>query len=359
VKYGGPDWRVIPAYDPNPVAYNSGIAISKKRLTVDALLVTSNDWDHPNNTLIRFRNSLGYDSSESGTTASHDPVSGPFDTYDELTVTGFAAADDFAAGANYFSAFDLIWEISINGGVTWIQAGASSNPLYLTFRQPTAKLFRTVLHIGSTTGGQTVTEVFDGIWGVFADRTVKRWDGGEPLKYYETENGSNVGYTDGLLAVGEGQCHAWVTFFMDTVKAQGLAGLTEVTVEATDPNALGILVNAWNDMPAGGVSDADDGFGFDTVFDETEGKDGLAGQGMTTPSQKMFRKHFIVSYTVDVLAPTRYFDPSYGLEPSSPLDWESTAIYGVSRDGHLANGFPTVTVKKRPANTTTRWTTWT
>ena len=81
------------------------------------------------------------------TNLTHDE--GP-DGHDILTASLVEAVGEFHVFPDYMEHFTIAWQGSRDGGATWLAAGRSTNPLYITWKCPTTTLYRTVLHIGST-----------------------------------------------------------------------------------------------------------------------------------------------------------------------------------------------------------------
>jgi hypothetical protein len=74
-------------------------------------------------------------------------------------------------------------------------------------------------------------------------------------------------------------------------------------------------------------------------FGDLVNKPGLAGQGTSTPSEKVFGSHYVIhvldSALLAAVSGGPYFDPSYGQIYTGPLNFESSAVDGYAlRDEH-------------------------
>ena len=118
----------------------------------------------------------------------------------------------------------VTWQLSIDGGDTWIGLGFSENHLYVTgVAAPSA--LETVLDIGCKAAKDEAPDdasgragVRDKIWGKFSSLIVERVADGQPLLY--TPNTAEN--TASLLSSRQGQCNAWTRFLSDVLGAQGV-----------------------------------------------------------------------------------------------------------------------------------------
>ena len=128
----------------------------------------------------------------------------------------------------------------------WTPIGESEHLVYVTMNTPQSTAYHTLVHLGCEAGATldqtqppTKEKVLDAIWNIFQRNSENtppmevrrvRPDGlqGEALMYYgKWENGHNDTTAD-LLNYGDGACDAWVRFFIDTLKVQGLDYKTEL-----------------------------------------------------------------------------------------------------------------------------------
>ena len=217
---------------PTVVAYSSGLGSANKRLKVNAVFEVDNEWT--GTAQFKAKTTGGYEFTT--IPATHDEAHPT--NYDLLNVSGATATTNFNVGAEYFEDFRITWEITIDGGTTWINVGESENPLYVTWKDPAATLYRTVLHIGSTNAAGVLAEpnVINAIWGEFSDRSVKRWhdDDGDSALQYNHDGDTALTAKDMLEQTdGKGQCTAWADLFVQVLGAQGVTGATSTRIDPT------------------------------------------------------------------------------------------------------------------------------
>jgi len=242
-------------------------------------------------------------------------------------------------GANIFT---LDWQAtsdSQRAGSTWTSAGATQNPLYLTFADPVlgaaVNLYHTLVHLGSkdADGKARESDVISAVWSDFTDRDVRRIDGTQ-LRYWHGGSATAVN-TRQLLAHANGQCGSWAHLFIDTLRGQGITGPRKILVfssdEPLDP-ATGLPVTPWNTsmlvkrwtFAGAGSSPATAPYTY-TIADLTD-EEGVPGQGNANPPSA-FGNHFLV------VLDGKYYDPSYGTGPfSSENEWENASLDGFGRD---------------------------
>lgn len=319
--------------NPAVVAYSSALATTKNLLKVNAEFKVDNDWSGP----AQFRATVTGNYDIGPIAATHDEAAAA--THDMLTVTGATAIRNFAVGAAYHDPFEIAWEISVDGGATWHDAGKSSTPLYVTWKTPATTLYRTVVHIGSTNAAGILVQanVINAIWGEYSDNSVTKWNGGSELVYnHETSaNLDTLGVTDAppnttyeLLYYGYGQCNSWTDFFLDALRAQGVTSGAEQNIEATEGD--GFLIKNWKWLAAnpalGGPVGYDWQFSINVNFDDSlasQGRSaGVSVSGVTDPDQQ-FTYHAVVVINGVI------YDPSYGGKFSDLMAWESASVGGV------------------------------
>ena len=166
-----------------------------------------------------------------------------------------------------------------------------------------------------------------------------------------------------LIASHDGQCGSWASFLLDALRTQGIDQANEyVLVNPIAGQGEGFIVNAWefSQTPSGtgtykweNAVTGNVNMDWNLLFaapnyntyawlpgaDVTE-TPGEAGQNNLNPNA-LFRNHQFVRLTVAGV--TRYFDPSYGVEYASMLDFD---------DNHLA-GYFTVLAYDPATNVTT------
>lgn len=225
----------------------------------------------------------------------------------EFTVTNIESASALPNTVKYYESFEIDWHLSPDG-VNYCYAGTSKNQAYVTLGNPVEgiTMFHTVVHIGCVkANGMTVDskhytfEIISKIFEEFEDRIVKRVDGTQ-LTYWVGNDPPAT--TAGLLHDGDGRCGAWMRFFDDCLRAQGISGTQRLKITTKDlPN---------HNPPLFGV-------GFLVK--------NMPGQGNNTP-RRSFADHALLKYFEDGMVYEHYYDPSYGKRYTSLLEWEDDAI---------------------------------
>lgn len=127
----------------------------------------------------------------------------------------------------YFKDFNIEWKLSLDNQ-NWVDAGTSNNTIYIVLDKPAPEnskgfdYLETIFYTSCkyAKGVKTGKVLFNVMKGVFASRQVKRIDG-TPLHYYK--NWSNVIIqTNELIKEKDGQCIAWMKFFMDCHRIHGI-----------------------------------------------------------------------------------------------------------------------------------------
>lgn len=263
-----------------------------------------------------------------------------------VTLPPTSASTALGAAVNYYAKFVVDWQVSFDAGATWLKAGKSTNEVDVTLHDPKnpTKLYETLPYLGTMAakGDTTEAKVISDIWSLFPGLTIKRKDG-TPLKYYETFSGGSCFTTGGLLAMGQGQCSAFASLFLDLLKAQGIATTTDgkdikyaVVQYKGDTTNGGFLVKNWSFNGAGvsGVAaypylnlpplDGSSFVGANSYkwgYADVTDVAGVPGQNSANPAS-FFNNHQIVKIG------TAYYDPSYGLTYTSLKDMEAQAIAG-------------------------------
>jgi len=309
-----PNGNADDSYDKKyPVCYTRSTATTPSYMTVNVVMIA----DPPD----AFGPPVMYGQGPDGLVFEAEHAA----TLDDYTFTTNGIVSTALAGTvKYYGGDDILkikWRISPNGGGSWMNAGTSDNTAYLILENhdPSTYMFETVIDIGcrnangmvvDATPDHTLRDFTDAIFHEFEDLDVRRVHDSTPMKYWgpyaSWDNGPpyyvphpDVFDTAGLLKNGDGRCGAWMRFFNDCLKAQGIperdlngdpATGTELT-KITPP--IGSVEFRVYDVPAQGNADPQRDFGNHAVL-------------------KTFR--------ADVL--DRIYDPSYGKGYFTERHWE-------------------------------------
>ena len=254
----------------------------------------------------------------------------------------------------------ITWSFGSSAQGPWEEAGTSDNPVYLTWAEPKTKLIGTLLHVGCE--GQKVSGVFgtddqkvlEKIWTKLQTLEIRRISDQHVLSYYgfffvdvngngtiepdvegEVTNKNHpdlcdVKYAAPLIQEGNGQCHAWTDFMLQTLLAQGLEkinGIPHESPEAELKSGLGDAFAVENWQKEGNdprrVIDVNQPEPPTPGEDEAKDVTGVPGQGDSPDPPGEFNNHFIVKIF------GHYYDPSYGIGPFDDLkEYEDTALAG-------------------------------
>jgi hypothetical protein len=258
----------------------------------------------------------------------------------------------------------IAWEISFDGGTTWMPAGSTSNQIYGLLDTPALgvwphpPLLHTLAHLAckNCDGDTDPDDITAHIWGDFAARQVYRASDGHQLTYYAKYD-TKATSTGKLVETGDGQCGAWATLFLDVRRVHGITNTADYMIFKSETAAdVGFVVKSWHFSDTGTSGDPTYPYfnvlppGGDPVgvgassytwrcppevsdLDETA-QDSLPGQGNINPAS-WFGNHQIV-----VLGNT-YYDPSYGVTKTCTslddilLDITTNAIAGFYKEGTL------------------------
>jgi hypothetical protein len=264
---------------------------------------------------------------------------------------GFADKIEFH-DARDNTAFQLDWHVKV-GTSNWAKIGSTKHTVYLTLAAPittAAGLMReTLFNIGCRTakGINDEAQAVDVIYGEFKNRAIYKVkpSSGElsttKMTYWGDPSLNPAGTTT-LLNTNDGTCEAWSCLFIDVLRTQGIANVSQVVITPPDktrdemknqhqtdfPNlpepligtvTAGIAVKVCSKVPNG----RSDGW-----FTPSTTPNGLPGQGgMPSPSRKLFTNHAVVIYS------GKLYDPSYGSPVISPVGnssvielWENESI---------------------------------
>ena len=285
------------------------------------------------------------------------------------TIT-MAPTDTTNALANEIDLMDPLtidWSISYDNGSNWNNAGISSNMLYVTWADPVqTNPIQTFLHVGceSSDGengsvGTNDDAVLSNVWAKLQTKDISRASDGFPLSYYGFYDVNSNGVWDEgtdidmnhtsnctpttaeeLITNANGQCHSWVTFINEVMKAQGLASVNGATnkrislvMKGGEP---GFAVKSWEKLGTNGaywIIDFDAGIdGSDPTepgTNQTADAAGVSAQGNSPNPPSSFQNHWIVKMN------GKYYDPSYAIGPfTDRKNYEDSAF-----DGYILSGY--------------------
>lgn len=258
------------------------------------------------------------------------------------------AAGTIANEVDAIKNLEIDWTVSFDGGKTWLDAGTSRNPTYVTYAAPAnvnanTKLYHSILDIGATAtkglsgaGGATLEkaiEAADLLWNSFKDREVKNVDG-DLLTYYSAwtdvqTNAVNL-VRDSAVNPHDGDCVAFSTLFIYALQDLGFSNAQMMRItpklggdgqfnpdsiivgkqnytrngEANAPiqPANGRYINISQGPAAIGAGDA-----YNWVYSQVTPVAQVKGQGDTDPPQH-FNGHELV------VIGDMVYDPSYGAQ---------------------------------------------
>ncbi len=227
---------------------------------------------------------------------------------------------DAAAGTG----FTINWQLRI-GTSGWLDIGSTQHTVCITNADPSVLLTSRqetlfVLACKNAKGKTQESDITDGIWKEFLDRVVCRRDG-KALTYYGTYS-CTVNTTEQLIKQGDGECYAWVYFFLDLRRVHNIGEHLNYAV-ITPANASvdqGFIIKNWtfgpsktsgdpiferiNKIPSDRIYRTDHGYIWDSA--EVTYAAGVPGQSNPNPAS-LFENH-AVACTAD----GQYYDPSYG-----------------------------------------------
>jgi hypothetical protein len=283
-----------------------------------------------------------------------------------ISVTGILTGSypSTAGEIAYWPNWSITWSLRENAmtGPVSYPAGTSSNHLHFSLDIPGGvSMYYSFIHYGCKLAdgldGSDQGAVADRVWAGFAEWSVVRaqdlLEGAlspPTLKYYADWMTENVWAGD-LLEEGDGQCNAWVHFFISCLHAVGVNpddervrlvnGQDNPHPTHNDAKAV-FLVKSWNPgsqtNPLGFLNLTTEGdYVYLNIWDNPElnnnqyqwlyadvtDSSGVSGQGTSNPLS-YFNQHFIVR--VD----GQFYDPSYGGSVHASIDaWEAASIWGL------------------------------
>lgn len=249
------------------------------------------------------------------------------------------------------------WSASFDNGATFLALGASSNTTYVTWANSLNPI-HTLLDVGCL-GAQGVSgteqNVLDAIWSnKILTKNIHRASDGRTLSYYGflDVNGNGIwnagvdtdfnspgtcSITDavGLIREGNGQCHSWADFLLQTMRSQGIThvGGNAVSIQGLRIKGLfnSFAVKNWaisGSSPRMITSFAAGIDGLSAMVptpsaSEAADAPGATGQGNSPNPPSRFGNHYIVRIG------GVYYDPSYALGPfTDRKKYETSALAG-------------------------------
>lgn len=240
---------------------------------------------------------------------------------DLTTLTDSIQADDSFGEVMRDDGFELEWQISVDSGGTWETVGTSSNPLYVTYGEPSNPPYRTVVHVATVeaVGATNEPDVIQGVWDAFSERDVSTWDGSALTYDHQVPPPSS---TPSLLMAGHGQCDAWADLFRDALRTHSITtGMTK-KIKDDFPRAQGLLIENWDfGTPDSFVPDVPAEFKWRSGTNLTK-EASIEGQNHT-PDVHEFPYHRV--YVIG----TKIYDAAYGGPVYDDLAaWQAASLAG-------------------------------
>jgi len=279
-----------------------------------------------------------------GPDAFNIPATNVTQSGNELLLSNANMSQAFDSQVQYYQEFSIDWQLSFDGGNTWVDVGTSDNPMYVTAAAPTPDpasgyLFLTVVNsavmntqgLSSSANAQIISQT----WGIFTSLNVTDY-AGNALSYYANINSQNTTVAS-LLQYDDGQCGAWTGLFLDMLLVNGINPACDyVIVTAGTPGESGFLVDNWN-FPTSGTSHNPiypyvnyNASGQYPLFNNNQyvwtyadvtDAPGIPGQNSANPAS-LFGNHQIAEIN------GTYYDPSYGVTYNNLLQMDSQSIAG-------------------------------
>jgi hypothetical protein len=260
---------------------------------------------------------------------------------DKATITNATCQAPFPNYVTRYDTLDITWSLSTDGGQTWQQVGTSKNETFITRVDPECDtLYRTVAYLacvveGAQEEGEALTNTWSAFTPVTGDDDVRAWneetDGYDrPLYYWQTAGDPDnpddpdhpVSTVPELLETTNGNCDAWTRLFREALRVNG-ADVDRIHVRPYH----GIGPDRW--LVVKHVQFLDKIHPEPWPYDDVDtSAQGIPGQNMATPAEKVFRWHFVSRYLIEDPESHTYYDPSYGETYESEQDFTQTAIAG-------------------------------
>ncbi len=215
----------------------------------------------------------------------------------------------------YYKDFEVRWQVSLDGGKTWLPAGTSKNDFYYLRDVPDSRttLFHTVIHLGCNKAKGKATEdiVRLYVWNEFKDRVVMQVAeppvGTERQLTYWAGGVGGASTVAGLLSSpnGNGDCVAWSRLFRDCLRVHNIPADIKEVKPVKDTDKV-MLVKKWNFYTPSGS-----GLHPYKMYTDVAPASGIPAQGNPNPIIKNFENHVITE------SGETYYDPSYGTDPVS------------------------------------------
>lgn len=230
-----------------------------------------------------------------------------------------------------YGAFKIDWQVSPDGGTKWLNAGSSTNEIFVTRDTPTcAKRFHTVLYLATENGGTTEEATcVTNTWLSFSTGTgpqnVCAWNVtsgtyNRKLHYYKDLSSvleNNLFTTKKLLEYRDGDCWAWASFFRDCLLANGITSSRTQIISPDGYQQFAVKDIDFVDPPSWPERDDPWKYHGDGL---TEGPVTIRGQNTAPPGKKKFQGHQLVKVGDD-----RY-DPSYGVKVTSEQGFTDSSV---------------------------------
>jgi hypothetical protein len=280
-------------------------------------------------------------------TVSGDPVLMDIDKdgNDDLVIKNVQGSKAFDNKVAVFDPMAITWQVSVDGGTTWKEAGKSSNAVYVTYADPikgakASPMYHTLVAVGTkaAAGKDAQADVLSAIWGEFSDRDV-RTVGGTRLTYYKSYK-ATASTAELLLSKSDGGCDAWTRLMLGMLKVQGIRHENSVaTIEPKIGNGLLIKGFDFSDKPASFIDkdwpyvnipkdpskqgsyieDTSYAWKYADVTQAAAANQHLPGQGVEKPRQ-IFQFHMVLKIG------DKYYEPSYGLTHENLTAFEGTLL---------------------------------
>jgi hypothetical protein len=253
----------------------------------------------------------------------------------------------------FFDPMKIDWKFSYKGNRTKT-IGTSKHKVYITRDKPVDRdsVFLTLLHLAtSNPGAFSQAEVVEKTWELFKKPiggipSVKAWNG-DKFIYYPEERGFNdflIRDAEDFLKQRVGPCAPFAALLANSLRINNLT--VEYAAVQTKDNSR-FMIDNWDFEKQSFPKEdrfqfylTDEGGGehgmvpHPSSYGDLVNKPGLPGQNTQTPSEKVFRKHYIVDLSsVSGLKGHRYYDPSYGITFKDADHFEREVVFGYAYKG--------------------------
>lgn len=250
---------------------------------------------------------------------------------------------------DYNPIYTLEWEVSFDGQHLWFPIGTTTHEVYVTLDTPTGQRLESMYHIAvtSATGETTTQGALNATWAKFATRSVQN-KRGDTLAYYRGAGCPTTTATTArrLLIDQDGQCGAWVQLFGNCARIHSPQAVRQIIVQPNPTqfnyecdavlgannawhSSLSIMINNWISVhePSSGCPTFPYRINSACLdWQEWSSADvddaaGASAQDQPNPIS-IFSRHVLVKIGA------HYYDPSYGTDYDSHLDWENNSVAG-------------------------------